>query len=440
MQTSDSVPSPLSALSALSVLSPTEQRVLEAVDATFEATVAQIQDAVRRPSITGEEGVVQDVMASLLRDLGMTVDVWEPQHADFAAHPEFVAEEPPFTGRPNVVGVWKGAGGGRSLAVNGHIDVVPAGDEAAWRMPPFDATRADGRIYGRGAVDMKGGLIAAIGALRAVQAAGVRLRGDAMVQCVIGEESGGVGTLAAILRGHVADGVLIPEPTGLALSPAQGGCLMFRITVSGRSAHAAMRTEGESALEHWYPLHRALLDLEAERNRTLSHPLFHQPNIVPFNVGRLETGNWPSSVPDTLVASGRFGVLPGEEMETVRADFERTLFDAAARDPWLREHPPALEWYGAQFGTAEIAPTHPLVETVRGAFVAAVGHEPAVEGVTWGSDMRLFTEIAGVPAILFGPGDVRWAHYANEYIEESELRTAMRVDALTFLRWCGIAE
>jgi len=417
-----------------------EQRVLDAVDLAFEPTVAHIQDAVRRPSITGQEGVVQGLMADLLRAFGMTVDVWEPPHADFAQYPEFIAEEPPFVGRPDVVGVWKGTGGGRSLAINGHIDVVPAGDEAAWRVPPFGAIRQDGRIYGRGAVDMKGGLIAAIGAVGAIRAAGVRLRGDVMVQCVIGEESGGVGTLAAILRGHLADGVLIPEPTGLALSPAQGGCLMFRITVHGRSAHAAMRTEGESALEHWYPLHRALLDLEAERNRTLTHPLFHQPNTVPFNVGRLETGNWPSSVPDTLVASGRFGVLPGEEMDAVRLTFEQTLFAAVERDPWLREHPPVLEWYGAQFGTAEIAPTHPLVETVRGAFTAVTGHEPEVEGVTWGSDMRLFTEIAHVPAILFGPGDVRWAHYPNEYIEESELHTAMRIDALAILRWCGIAE
>lgn len=421
------------------MLTPTEQRVLDAVDAEFEATVARIQEAVRRPSVTGDEGVVQEVMAAMLRDLGMTVDVWEPQHADFHDHPEFVAEEPPFTGRPNVVGVLKGAGGGPSLAINGHIDVVPAGDEAAWHYPPYGATRENGRIYGRGAVDMKGGLIAGIGALRAIRAAGVQLRGDAMVQAVIGEESGGVGTLAAILHGYRADGVLIPEPTGLALSPAQGGCLMFRITVHGRSAHAAMRNEGESALEHWYPIHQALLDLEAHRNATLHHPLYAKhANKIPFNVGRLEAGNWPSSVPDTLVAEGRFGVLPGEDMDAVRDQFEQTFAAAVQADPWLRTHPPELEWYGAQFGTAEIAVSHPLVQTVRAAFVDVVGHEPTVEGVTWGSDMRLFTEIAQIPAILFGPGNVGVAHYPDEFIEEAELRVAMRVDALAIVRWCGV--
>jgi len=425
------------------VYSEIEQRVIEAVEAEFEPTIARIQAAVQRPSITGHEGRVQDVMAEMLRATGMDVDIWEPRHEDFrnAGYPEYVAEEPPFVGRPNVVGILKGAGGGRSIAINGHIDVVPAGDETAWTYPPFSATRADGRIYGRGSTDMKGGLIAGIGAIRAIRAAGVRLRGDVMVQSVIAEESGGAGTLAAVLRGHVADGVLIAEPTQLNITPAGGGCLMFRITVHGRSAHAALRYEGESALEHWYPLHAALLALEAERNRTIHHPLYqHLPNKFPFNVGRLEAGNWPSSVPETLVAEGRFGILPGEDMEAVRASFERTLADAAQADPWLRAHPPELAWYGAQFGTAEIAADHPLVRTLHDAFVDTMGREPGVEGVAWGSDMRFFTEIVHVPAVLFGPGNVALAHYTDEFVPEEEIRQAMRVDALTILRWCGIAD
>ena len=417
-----------------------ETRILAAVDAEFEQTIALVQAAVQRPSITGREGVVQDLIAETLSGMGMTVDVWEPQHEEFADYPEYVAEEPPFTGRPNVVGVLHGAGGGPSIAINGHIDVVPAGEESAWTYPPFSGMLAGGRIYGRGSADMKGGLVAGIGAIRAIQRAGVRLRGDVMVQSVIGEESGGVGSLAAVLRGHVADGTIIAEPTQLAITPAGGGCLMFRITVHGRSAHAALRYKGESALEHWYPIHRALHDLEAERNRTLHHPLFaHLPNKIPFNVGRLEAGNWPSSVPETLVAEGRFGVMPGEEMEAVRAQFERTFAAAVAADPWLRDHPPDLEWYGAQFGTAEIAADHPLVRTLHDASVAVVGTEPSVEGVAWGSDMRFFTDIAKKPAVLFGPGDVALAHYTDEFVLEDEIKRAMQIDALTILHWCGIA-
>jgi acetylornithine deacetylase len=417
-----------------------EKRVLAAVEAEAEATIALIQAAVQRPSITGHEGVVQDLIADILRAMGMTVDVWEPRHEEFTAYPEYVAEEPPFIGRPNVVGVLAGAGDGSSLAINGHIDVVPAGEEHAWTYPPFSGMRAGGRIYGRGSADMKGGLIAGIGAIRAIQRAGVRLRGDVMVQSVIGEESGGVGTLAMVLRGYVADGTIIAEPTQLAITPAGGGCLMFRITVHGRSAHAALRYRGESALEHWYPIHRALLDLEAERNRTLHHPLYeHLPNRVPFNVGSLTAGNWPSSVPETLVAEGRFGVLPGEEMEVVRRAFEQTFAAAVAADPWLRDHPPDLEWYGAQFGPAEIAADHPLVETLRNAWITVVGAEPPVEGVAWGSDMRFFTQIARKPAVLFGPGDVALAHYTDEFVPEGEIRRAMEIDALTILRWCGIA-
>lgn len=422
------------------MITETERRVLAAVDAEFEPTVARLQAAIARPSITGREGVVQDLIAETLGATGMAVDVWEPQHADFAAYPEYVAEEPPFIGRPNVVGVLRGAGGGPSLAINGHSDVVPAGDEGAWTHPPFGGVRAGGRIYGRGAADMKGGLIAGIGALRAVQAAGVRLAGDVMVQSVIAEESGGAGTLAAVLRGHVADGTVIAEPTQLRITPAGGGCLMFRITVHGRSAHAALRDKGESALEHWYPLHRTLLALEAERNRTLHHPLYaHLPNKVPFNVGTLRAGEWPSSVPETLVAEGRFGVLPGEVMADVRAQFEGAFAAAVAADPWLAAHPPDVEWYGPQFGTAAIDPAHPLVQTLRGACVTVAGGEPAVEGVAWGSDMRFFTEIAKKPAVLFGPGDVALAHYTDESVPEEEIRRAMQIYALLLLRWCGIA-
>lgn len=420
-------------------LSATEQRVLDAVAALREPLVELLGRLVAEPSLTGREGSVQAVVAQVMRELGLEVDVWEPRREEFKDHPEFAAHEE-FAGRPNVVGIRRGAGGGPSLGINGHVDVVPAGDERQWHVPPFRLTREGDRLYGRGACDMKGGVAGALIIVRALEAAGVRLKGDLMLQSVIGEENGGVGTLAAILRGHVPDAVLIPEPTRTAVVPAQGGCLMFRITVTGRSAHAAMRNVGVSALEKWYPIHRALLELEAERHRTLHHPLYeHHINKIPLNVGRLTAGEWPSSAPDRLVAEGRYGIIPGEDVEAARRAFHATVERVAAEDEWLREHPPLIEWVGAQFDCGQVDIDTPLVATLREVFEEVTGRPPAIEGVTWGADMRLFTNLAHVPAILFGAGNVAVAHYPDEHISLDELILATGIQAVTAMRFCGVA-
>ncbi len=262
-------------------LTATEARVAQAVDA--DALVAAARRLVRIPSWDGKETPAQEAMIELMGAAGLEVDAWDIDLAALAEHPHYAAEIDRAEAL-GVVGTLPGRGDGRSLILNGHVDVVPPGEEGAWRHPPFDAVVEGGRLYGRGSLDMKGALVAGLHALAAVRAAGVRLAGDVHLMSVIGEEDGGTGTLASVLRGYRADGAVVMEPTDLTVAPAQAGVLNFRIRVPGLAAHGAVREEGVSALEKLFPVHAALRALEEERNRTPG--------------GRSALRGLPASVPD----------------------------------------------------------------------------------------------------------------------------------------------
>ncbi|NJD18992.1 MAG: M20/M25/M40 family metallo-hydrolase, partial [Gemmatimonadetes bacterium] len=227
-------------------LTPLEARVAAALD--VPGMVEAAQRMVRIPSWGGEETPAQEYMASLMAGVGLDVDTWDIPLAEVAAHPAYAAELE-RTHALGVVGTLPGSGGGRSLILDGHVDVVPPGDEALWTHPPFTGVVVDGRLYGRGSVDMKGQLVAGLFALDALRRACVTPRGDVHLLGVVGEEDGGTGTLASILRGYTADGAVVMEPTGLAVAPAQAGCLNFRVRIPGKAAHGAVREEGVSALE-----------------------------------------------------------------------------------------------------------------------------------------------------------------------------------------------
>lgn len=415
--------------------SPIEARVLEAID--LDALLATLCELIAIPSVSGEELAAQERVATKMAGCGLTVDCWELDFEQLKQHPQCNMEKERERGL-GVVGIMGQDAGGRSLILNGHTDVVPAGDPDNWTFAPWQGTVSDGRVYGRGAVDMKGGLCAALYAAKAIHDAGVRLKGQLIVESVIGEEDGGVGTLAAILRGYKADGAIVVEPTELAVAPSQAGALSFRVTVPGLAAHGCVREEGVSALDTFLPVYHALMALEQERNSTVKDPLFRRYRLpYALCIGRLEAGEWPSSVAESLVFEGRYGVAVGEDSAKARRTFEDTVDRAAASDPWLRDHRPVVEWWGGQFEPASIPPQHPLVLAVRDAFEAASGSRPSIEGVTYGADMRLLVNVGGTPTLLFGPGDVRQAHRPDEYVPIDELETAVRTLALAVLRFCG---
>jgi len=368
--------------------------------------------------------------------MGAKVDRWSPRPSDFKGNEAFIAREANVGRRPNVVGRFAGVRSTKTLAFNGHIDVVPEGDISSWRHPPYGGSIDGGKLYGRGACDMKAGLAATIFAVESLLETGVPLKNDILVESVIGEESGGMGTLATILRGYLPDATIIAEPTNLELAIAQAGCLMFRIEVRGKAAHGASRYMGVSAVEKFQPVLGALQALESRRKSSRKLPLYAGvPNPVPLSIGTVHAGNWDSTVPEALVAEGRYGVWPGERLEEARSMFEEAITGASSRDDWLSSNPPKITWFGPQWESAGLPPSHWLVKLLQGSCRRALGEAPRLTGTTGGTDMRLYTNVARKPAVVFGPGDDSTAHFSNEYVEVRDVVRACKVHALTALAW-----
>lgn len=401
---------------AAGALSAAEQCALDALD--FDALVQSLQRLIGVPSLDGVESEAQRAVAGWMTDAGVETDVWPIDLEELARHPLFGAE----VERTEALGVvgWTGApAGGRDLMLNGHIDVVPPGDAGAWTTPPWEPV--------------------------------VRLGGRLAVASVVGEEDGGTGTLATLLRDHSADAAVVVEPTQLRVVPAQAGSLMFRLTVFGSSARGCVREQGVSAVEKFVLLFATLRDLEAERcgvargysavagdSRGGLFAAYRLP--WPIEVGTMRAGDWASSVPDTLVAEGRYGVAIGEDPVEARRAFEEAITRAASADPWLQEHPPTVEWWGGRFDPALTDLADPIVATVVGAATAVTGSPPLVEGVTYGADMRLLVNVGGIPTVLFGPGEVRVAHMPDAYLPIDQLHAAAEALVLTALRFCGVEE
>ncbi|MDR6883958.1 peptidase [Bacillus sp. 3255] len=399
---------------------------------------ALLQRMVRMASTQGNEQEVQLLVAERLRGLGMDVEMWEPDGEELAGHPYFCSPRSRFAGSPNVAGVWKGAGGGRSLLLNGHVDVVPEGERGQWRHDPYSGQVAGGKLYGRGATDMKGGNAAIMLALGAIQGLGLKLKGDVIVQSVVEEESGGAGTLAAIVKGYRADGALIPEPTNMRIFPKQQGSMWFRVTVKGRSAHGGTRYEGVSAIEKSVKVIEHIRELERVRNDRITDPLYaNNPIPIPINLGVIQGGNWPSSVPDSVKLEGRMGVAPEELLEEAKAEMRTWMERLPQADPWFAEHPPELEWFGAQWVPGSVDPAHPLMEVLIRQYREVQREEPAIEASPWGTDGGLLTLLGETPCIIFGPGITQAAHYPNEHIVLDDLFAAAEIIALTLIHWCG---
>jgi acetylornithine deacetylase len=403
---------------------PAIGKVLEALDT--EACVRVAQDLIRVPSVTGDERAVQDLVALTLEEAGLEVDRFEADVTQLKAHPRFPGMEVEREEAVLVAGVL-GQKGERSLIINGHVDVVPPGDRQAWHASPWSAHIHAGRLYGRGACDMKAGVAIGIAAATALKRSGLPLRGRLIVQSVVGEEDGGIGTFAMAQRGYHATAAYVLEPTRLRLIPAQAGALTFRLRIQGRAAHASVRYDGISAVEKYQLVEAALRRLERSLNQQ-PHPLFrHYPIAYALSIGRLRAGSWSATVPDQLECEGRLGVPIGMASSEARRQFAAAIADAAQRDPWLAEHPPLVEWFGGQFDAVEVDPALPAFAALREAHADEFGVSPELDGAPYGSDMRLLVHEAETPAVLYGPGDIRQAHATDEWIAVDEIVQAARV-------------
>ncbi|WP_439108452.1 peptidase [Alkalihalophilus lindianensis] len=418
-----------------------KRKIQASIHSKKNEIIQLLRSFVQAESTQGNERYAQTLVIETLQEMGLDVDVWEPDGAELKGHRYFASSREEFTGSPNVVGVMKGKGGGRSIILNGHIDVVPAGDKTQWTDHPFSGIVKEGKMFGRGVTDMKGGNVALLLAMQAIQAAGIELKGDVIFQSVIEEESGGCGTLATLLRGYKADAAIIPEPTNMKFFPKQQGSMWFKMHIKGLSAHGGTRYAGVSAIEKSLVVVEHIRELERVRNARITDPLYKNiPIPIPINIGKIYGGEWPSSVPDIVTIEGRFGVSPEETIDEAKKEMKQWIEALPEADAWFSEHPPTLEWFGARWLPGSLEPEHAFMKLLSEKYEDVTGREATIEASPWGTDGGLLTEIGQIPTIVFGPGVTEKAHFPNEYIMLEDIFTCAEIIAETIIDWCEVSK
>lgn len=414
-----------------------KSRLLEEIEERKEEIIDLLREMVRIPSVTGEEGEIQRFISNYLEDMGLEVDVFELDIEELRKSPHYERTKQGYEGRPNVVATLRGYGGGRSIIFNGHVDVCDPGSREAWRHDPWGGKIEDGRLYGRGASDMKGGLAAMTMAVRAIIDMGIKPRGDIILQYVVDEENTGNGTLACILRGYKGDAAINAEASDLEIQPAVSGSIWFEVVVRGRSSSMSRIWEHISPIEQGFKVYKAIRDLYLIRVREKRHPLYPDPRgALGLFVGVFQSGRYPSSPPEICILRGRMGILPNEDLEEAKRELREHILTSAHLDPWLRENPPEVNFKGYCGAPAEIDPKHPIVETAKEAYREVFRREAVVRGHEGASDMRILMW-EGIPTIVFGPGTITQMHAIDEWVSLESVIDATKVMTLTILRWCG---
>jgi acetylornithine deacetylase len=384
---------------------------------------------VQVPSVTGDERPALARLGELAEALDLPADLHRHDLDGLRRHPGQPGQEAERTELWGLTAELAG-GAGRRVCLNGHVDVVDAGT-AAWRHGPWSGALDGRRLYGRGSVDMKGGVVAALHALGAVRAAGVAEHApDVVLQAVASEEDGGLGTFAELERDARFDAALIPEPTSFTVVCAQAGALTFRGVVPGRAAHAADRLSGCSALDRYVRVHAALGALEARINADVANPLMAALALpYPLLVGRIAGGSWSSSVPDRVEFEGRLGVPVGADLDAAREALEQAV--AGALDDG--EAPAEITWEGGAFAPGETPAHDPWVGLVRRAVGDELGREVPAVGAAYGADMRLFTQ-RGIACVMAGPPSLDRAHAVDEWVDIDDLAAVARAIVRVILR------
>lgn len=417
------------------------ERVFAAVDAAFAQQIRDTIAFAAIPSTRGQEGPCQDMMADALRARGYAVDDWRIDPADLRDLPGYGPVETDVSRARTVVGTYRPAEArGRSLILQGHCDVVPAGPLDMWARPPFQPVVEDGWLYGRGAGDMKSGTISALYALDALRAAGLAPQGRIHVQSVIEEESTGLGALSTLQRGYRADACLIVEPTDGRLMRAQTGVIWFRLKVRGEPAHAAHAASGFNAIKAAYHVIQALEGLEAEWNaRARCHPLFGAlPHPLNLNIGIIRGGEWASSVPAWCDVDCRIGLLPGWTVADCQREIAACVAEAARTHAFLSERPPEVVWSGF------LAPGYEVTGAEGAEAVLAEAHDAGWGGrledslFTGLTDARFYGLDYAIPTFCYG-ATIENAHAFNERANVESLRKLTRTVALFVAGWCGVA-
>lgn len=417
------------------------QRLADAVEAGFEEQVRFLADIVRHASLRGREAPLQDHFARWFAERGYAVDRFSLADVGLEHHEKaspMVDVDP--AGSLQVVASRRCAEpSGRSLIMQGHIDVVPEGPHEMWTHPPFAAAVKDGWMYGRGAHDMKSGVSAMCFAMEAIRAAGYAPAADVYLQTVTEEESTGNGALATLLRGYRADACLIPEPTGGTITRAHTGTLWFRIRVRGVPVHVAVAQTGSNAIMSAYTLIQALYAHTAELNEAAkSHPWYKSvPDPIKFNPGIIKGGDWASSTPAWCEVDCRIGLLPGSDVGESQRAVEAAVAAAARSDLFLSNNPPEVQWHGFLADGYVLEPGSEAEAVLQDAHRAAFGEEMGARITTAVNDTRFYGLYFGIPALCYGPKG-EGAHAFDERTNLAHLKTTTLAMAAFVADWCGL--
>ncbi len=418
-----------------------QRRILDAVETHFDDQVATTIKFASIPSTRGAEAPCQDMFGDLLRARGYEVDDWLIDVNDLKNLRDYGPVETDFSKARTVVGTYRPAEAkGRSLILQGHCDVVPAGPLDMWTSPPFSPEIRDGHLYGRGAGDMKSGTIAALYALDAIRHAGLKPAARIHLQSVIEEESTGLGALSTIQRGYRADACLIPEPTDGHLVRAQVGVIWFRIKVRGRPAHVFEAGVGANAIKAATYLIGALEGLEADWNaRAASHRHFKGVNHpLNFNPGIIKGGDWASSVPAWCDVDCRIAILPGWKLSDCQKEIVACVEAAARKHPFLANNPPQVEWSGFMSEGFELADGTDAESVLRQSYETVYGGRLEEWSFTAITDTRYYAH-QGIPCLCFGATAQRM-HGFDECVELDSLKKTTRAIALFVTDWCGVEQ
>ena len=415
-----------------------KQTVHQLIDNTKEELFETLSALVAIPTVTGQETDGQKYISELYSRLGLKVVSLEADYEKVSQHRAFVESGFDLKGRPNIIGILEGEPSAKSLILNGHIDVASPEPIDEWDSPPWETRLENGKMYGRGVLDMKSGLLTNYFAMKSILGAGLKPEGTVMLQSVIEEElGGGGGTLACLLEGYTADGMVIPEPCrGITLS--HPGINYFRVRVTGNPVHAGKAHLGVNAIGKMYPIYNALIELGEKRSREKHYKPFEEASgrSCHLSIGTFRAGDWVSTVAGWAEIEGRIAFIPGETFEEIKQQVEQVINDTANEDEWTRQHPPEVSWFGWKADPWEQDPNDPLVVSFIACTEEVLGRTVDIIGSTAGIDNR-FGQYFGMPSVCYGPQGENF-HGVNEYVELTSVIDCTKILASFIIEWCGI--
>lgn len=418
-----------------------KQQILDAVDAGWADQLAFTRDLIRYPSLRGQEHTAQEFVYQSLRKRGYAMDRWAIDADAIKDHPGFSPVAVPYDNAINVVGTHTPRqAAGKSLILNGHIDVVPEGPHDMWSRNPFDPHVEGDWLYGRGGADMKAGIAANIFAVDALRRIGLQPAATLYQQSVTEEECTGNGALAALVRGYRAEAAIIPEPEDDMLVRANCGVLWFAVEIKGKPVHVREAGTGSNAILSAWTVIEALRGVEAKWNADKGkHPYFEEmDHPININIGKIAGGDWASSVPAWCRLDVRAAIYPGVEPKDAAAEIEAAILRAAAADPFLSNSPPEVIFNGF------FAKGYVLEEGTEAEATLSRSFEQAYEGERLKSfttpgylDGRVFVLYGECPCLVFGPRSES-IHGFDERVSLESVQRVTKTIALFIADWCGV--